>query len=386
MPFRQFVLKIHSRCNLACGYCYMYEYPDQTWRTRPRTMTAETIRATAARIAEHVHRHRLPELRVILHGGEPLLAGAAVIEQITDTIRAELGPTTRAQFHLTTNGVLLTEDLLNLFHRLDIRVSVSMDGGQVAHDRERRFKNGQGSYARVEKGLTLLSATRHRGIYAGILCTVDLRNDPIGVYQDILRFSPPEMDFLLPHGNWDSPPPKRTDKAGHTPYARWLINIFDRWYAAPRRETRIRLFESIILILLGGHSRTEAVGLTPNSLVTVETDGTIEQSDALKTAANGLAATGLDIRRNSFDDALLHPGVAAQHRGRTGLAQQCQRCPVVSTCGGGLYAHRFRTDTGFDNPSVYCPDLFALIRHIERRVRADLTKRDDNLAPVGGNR
>ena len=28
-PFRQFILKVHSRCNLSCSYCYVYEMADQ---------------------------------------------------------------------------------------------------------------------------------------------------------------------------------------------------------------------------------------------------------------------------------------------------------------------------------------------------------------------
>ena len=35
LPFREFVLKIHSRCDLACDYCYMYTMADQSWRDRP---------------------------------------------------------------------------------------------------------------------------------------------------------------------------------------------------------------------------------------------------------------------------------------------------------------------------------------------------------------
>ena len=42
MPFREFVVKIHSRCDLACDYCYMYELADQTWRDRPRKMSDDT--------------------------------------------------------------------------------------------------------------------------------------------------------------------------------------------------------------------------------------------------------------------------------------------------------------------------------------------------------
>jgi uncharacterized protein len=31
--------------------------------------------------------------------------------------------------------------------------------------------------------------------------------------------------------------------------------------------------------------------------------------------------------------------------------------PVRQVCGGGLYAHRYEPNIGFDNPSVYCADL-----------------------------
>ena len=41
-PFEQFIVKIHSRCNLACDYCYMYELADQTWAGRPAVMSRDT--------------------------------------------------------------------------------------------------------------------------------------------------------------------------------------------------------------------------------------------------------------------------------------------------------------------------------------------------------
>lgn len=80
-PFREFVLKVHQRCNLACTYCYVYESPDRSWQTRPRIMSDEVWAAASARIAQHAATHALSGVRVILHGGEPLLAGAANLRQ-----------------------------------------------------------------------------------------------------------------------------------------------------------------------------------------------------------------------------------------------------------------------------------------------------------------
>ena len=74
VPFREFVVKVHSRCDLACDYCYMYELADQTWRDRPRRMSVEIADRAAFRIGEHARAHRMTSVDLILHGGEPLLA------------------------------------------------------------------------------------------------------------------------------------------------------------------------------------------------------------------------------------------------------------------------------------------------------------------------
>ena len=52
-PFQEFVLKVHSRCDLACDYCYVYTMADQGWRGQPVRMSVAMIHQAAARIAEH---------------------------------------------------------------------------------------------------------------------------------------------------------------------------------------------------------------------------------------------------------------------------------------------------------------------------------------------
>lgn len=365
-PFRQFILKLHSRCNLACDYCYMYEMADQSWRSMPRRMSKAVIDRTAVRIAHHAAAHGLARVEVILHGGEPLLAGVDHIDYAVTALRSALPPEVDLIVHVQTNGVLLNEAFLDLFRKLDVRVGVSLDGDEQAHDRHRRRGNGRGTYAEVRRGLRLLTADEYRHLFSGLLCTVDLENDPLSTYESLLEFQPPVVDFLLPHGNWDEPPPKWSDS--RTPYGDWLITIFDRWCATSPRRTRIRLFSEIIRLLCGRHSRSETIGLSPVAVVVVETNGAIEQVDTLKSAYDGAAGTLLHVLRDSFDTALLLPAIAARQIGEQALSHECLSCEIVRTCGGGLYPHRYRTGTGFRNRSVYCGDLYRLVTHIRGRV------------------
>jgi uncharacterized protein len=370
-PLRQFVVKVHSRCNLACGYCYVYRHADQGWRAQPTVMARATMDALAARIGEHARRHALPRVALTLHGGEPLLAGPDRIDHLVGAVRTALPSGTPADVTVQTNGTLVDDAFLALAVRHRIGIGVSVDGGRVAHDRHRRHADGRPSFGEVAALLRRLAEARYRDVYAGLLCTVDPANDPVATYEELIAFAPPQLDLLLPHGNWSARPPGH-DPAVGTPYADWLVAVFDRWYDAPRRETGIRLFESVISLLLGGPSRSEVVGGVPADAVTVETDGSLEGTDALKSTAPGLAVTGLDVWRHSFDDAAAHPVLRAQRDGPRALAHACRRCPAVGVCGGGLYAHRYGADGGFGHPSVYCRDLYRLIRHVRGRITADL--------------
>lgn len=399
VPFRQFLLKIHSRCNLACDYCYVYESVDQSWRDRPRAMAPGTVRRTAAHIAEHARAHGLTEVHVVLHGGEPLLVGAARLDAVLRELTGALDGVADLRVSMQTNGLRLVEDpaLLPVLARHGVRIGVSIDGTAATHDRHRRRPSGRGSHADVARALNLLADGPYRELYAGLLCTIDLAADPVETYEALLGFSPPRLNLLLPHGTWHTPPPGlagRTAPPGTAPgptpaepvpYARWLCAVFDRWYDAPRRETGVRLFEEILVLLLGGTARSEVVGLTPVDLVVVETDGTIEQADSLKVTYPGAPATGLDVFRHTFADAARQEAFRVRQRGRAGLAPVCAACPRSAVCGGGLYAHRYHpgaTPTPFAVPSVYCADLAALVDHITDRLRRDITDLRTTATPV----
>lgn len=371
-PIHEFVLKLHARCNLACDYCYLYEMADQSWRDRPPVVSSHTIRQTVARIAEHVSAHRLGRIKVVLHGGEPLLAGARRVEGLHAELLRAVPPGTAVDLVVQTNATLLDADWLRVLDRLGIRIGVSVDGGGAAHDRHRRRRDGAGSYASVARALTLLGRPENRHLFAGLLCTVDLANDPLDTYEDLLRWRPPMVDFLLPHGNWSTPPPGWTGAPGLHPYGDWLVTVFDRWYGSRPLPTEVRLFGDVLSLVLGGRARTDQVGLSPYSAVVVETDGSIEQTDSLKSAYHGAAATGLSVMANSFDDVLALPSMAARQLGYDALAPACRACPMGRVCGGGSYVHRYRAGTGFRNPSVYCADLFRLVTHVRGVVGRDV--------------
>jgi len=158
--FQQFVLKVHSRCDLACDHCYIYHGHDQGWTDRPTVMTEETARVIGRRIAGHARTHRLGRVYVVLHGGEPLLAGVSRLAGIISALRAEVAGVCELYLRIHTNGVQLSERFCDLFVSADVKVGISLDGGRAANDLHRRYLDGRSSYNQVVRAINLLRENR----------------------------------------------------------------------------------------------------------------------------------------------------------------------------------------------------------------------------------
>jgi uncharacterized protein len=369
--FTQFVIKIQSRCNLNCTYCYVYNAQDNGWRRQPMTMSEPTAAVAGRRIAEHAERFGLGTVDIVFHGGEPLIAGPNALDVYASIFNREICSTAEVRLGVQTNGTLLSEEFLKVFDRWGIKVGVSLDGSRDTHDRRRHHPDGRGSHNSTVRAIRALASAEYRHLFSGLLCVVDVEADPLSCYLELARLGPPAIDFLLPHANWDRPP-RGLGNPRRAVYADWLITVFDAWYEEQRRAPGIRLFEEIIGLLLAFPVRSESVGLSPSTVAIIEANGDIEQVDSLKTAYDGASGTGLNIHSHSLERALREPITVARQAGAEGLSQVCAPCPLSEVCGGGHFAHRYRTGSGFLNPSVYGPDLAKLITHIGTRIYADL--------------
>jgi len=371
IPFHTFILKVASRCNLDCDYCYIYRSPDVSWRTRPHFMEIDIGRLVAQRISEHVAKHSLEEIDVVFHGGEPLLAGASRIDALASLVR-EIVPV-KVSFGLQTNGTLIDEEILKVLLKHEVRIGLSLDGPGKANDRHRLNHAGKSSYEAVLKAIELIrSNPEWLHLYGGLLAVIDLRNDPVELYRFYSELNARSVDLLLPDFNHDRRPWRK--QPGYTPeiaYGQWLARFFDVWFSEGSLM-EIKFFEEVLTLMLGGRSGLESIGLTPVDLVIVESDGDIEPVDTLKTSSRAATNLGLNIRSHSFDDALQHPAIRSRLMGSAVLCETCQKCPELEVCGGGYIPHRFREANGFLNPSIYCEDLQYLLGVMRNRVKENL--------------
>ena len=361
--FSSFLVKVASRCNLDCDYCYVYHHADQSWRSMPKILAQKHREELAERLAEYAAVTDLKRCTVIFHGGEPLLVGAYSLAKFAELIRSTVP--IHVDISLQTNGLLLNDQALDVLARADIGISLSLDGPRAANDRHRVTRKGKSSFQRTEAALKRLEA--RPSVFTGVIAVIDATISPEVLFDYFKQFSIPQIDFLLPDAHWQRLPPGRSDDPGL--YERWLIQAFDLWldqYA----HIPVRTFEALLDAVTGLPSGTDAFGFGDVSLLSIETDGTYHDLDVLKVTQDGATRLFGSVSDTPISE-VGHSAQIIQHRlllRKEGLNSQCQSCEIVDICGGGSLPHRF-DGVSLTNPTVYCIEMKRLVKHVNNRLQ-----------------
>lgn len=371
VPFSSFVIKIASRCNLDCSYCYEYNMGDDSWKHMPKYMSIDIFEKILCRIREHASYHDFSNISISLHGGEPLLVGHSLFTSYQEKIQ-EILTDMDLFVGIQTNGVLIDREFVKIFEKYDVSIGISLDGPPKVNDVFRFYHNKKGSGKDVESKLALIQNSE---VFGGILSVINIDSDPVEIWHYLASFNPPVIDFLFPHAHWGNTSGE-SDLAKIEHYGDWLISIFDDWFSGYKSEIRIRFFEEIIYRLFGQKGSLESLGVEEVSLLTIGVNGQYEQVDTMKSVYPGANLTKLNIIEHSLNDVLEHKSIEARQNGLQGLCEKCNNCEIVNVCGGGYYPHRYSAENEFMNPSVYCSALFKLINHINSVLKNKLIKNE----------
>ncbi len=134
-------LHIAHDCNLACRYCFAEE---GEYHGKRELMSFETGRAALDFLIANSGNRR--NLEVDFFGGEPLLNFQVVKDLVAYGREQEKLHNKNFRFTLTTNGVLLDDEVMEFANREMANVVLSIDGRKAVHDHMRPFPKGAGSY------------------------------------------------------------------------------------------------------------------------------------------------------------------------------------------------------------------------------------------------
>ena len=360
-PITQLLVKVAARCNIDCSYCYWFR--DAAVYDKPKLMSAEVLRQLVSRIEEHVSEHHLPDLPIILHGGEPLLWGVDNFNHFAEACAAITARTgSIIPIAVTTNGVLIDDGWLDCFEAHRISVAISLDGPAHIHDLHRKTFQGGGTHEAVARAARLLVS---RDVRVSALAVCNPAYPPRDYVDFFADCGITHYDIMIPDATVDEKPPA---------IAGFYNGLFDLWLEANRSRpaVNIRIVTDMVTALLGNDSPTEGVGYNPVELCTVMTDGSVEAHDVLRIAGDGFTRTTFNIFDHALDEVRSEPRWQAARDASINLAAKCQKCKFMKACGGGYLPHRFSKANGYDNPSVYCDDLYAMFENMRNVLEQHL--------------
>jgi uncharacterized protein len=362
MKIDKTVVKVASRCNINCTYCYMYNLGDLSYKSQPKFIADSTTRNFAEKMLLHAKKHNLKTVSIIIHGGEPLLMSKVNMQNFINHFDIIKEENIGVRFALQTNGILVDDEWCDFFKLHHIGIGVSLDGNKEINDRSRVDKNGNGTYDSVIRGIDIL---RKNNITHGILSVLNVEADPIDYYESFKEVNIASLDVLLLEMNYDN---KHLYYPQNITVAEWYISLFDRWYNDKDRKFSIRIFNVLIKEILGQEQGIDALGVAENNVLVLETDGGLEAVDVLKMCGDSFTKNDLNINSNDIDEIAGSDLIDVYYNSGRYLPEKCLACPVGDICGGGYLPHRYSAEKGFNNPSVYCNDLLKIITHIQNTV------------------
>ena len=121
LPFHHLIFNTTYKCNLSCKYCYI------SATSIGKSIDAKTIEYSILKCLNHINDDS--ELTVLFQGGEALLEYDTMQKALE-----RLGEQPRIRYQIQTNGMLITNDIMNFFEKYKFHVSFSLDSNVHEHN------------------------------------------------------------------------------------------------------------------------------------------------------------------------------------------------------------------------------------------------------------
>ncbi len=343
-PLQSLVLNLTNQCNLSCQYCYEFgEDKVATPSGKPKFMSTEVAQASVDHLFASAQGRRAVHLTFF--GGETLM-NFPLLKWVVDYATAKAREHGQyLDFSLTTNGTLLTPEIIDFLVEHRIGVTVSMDGPKEQHDALRVYANGKGSYdVLAPKVKALIAQHSTRPIAARVTLTRQVTN-----VKEIFHHLREEFGFAEVGFAPVTAAPKRL----YTIEANHLDRIFEQfkelaaeyrdWALAGRQHGFSNVSDTLAELHAGiNKSHPCGAGL---GLVGVGPSGDIAPChrfvDSDSHALGNVLAGGLDREKQQ----------AFLDRGHISAKFDCHSCFARPLCAGGCHHEAFVRygDTGHPN-------------------------------------
>jgi len=329
-PFSLLIKPASADCNLHCTYCFYLDrsalYPETKRHRMPDKVLAQMIFSYM--------KTEQKQYTFGWQGGEPTLMGVDFFRRVTELQQKYGRSGTLVTNGLQTNATLIDEEFAKHLAKYKFLVGVSLDGPENIHNRYRITADGRGSYTDVLRGIEHL---KQNNVEFNILTLVTSANVKKG--RDVYRFLC-DMGFFyhqyIPCVEFD-------DKGSPMPFSingeEWgdfLCEIFDEWIKRDTRKVSVRLFDSILALMVDNERNVCRMGNNCCQYFVVEHNGDIYPCDFFVDSDKRLG----NIMNDSWEELQTSPRYIEFGRKKALWNEECNHCEHLKYCSGDCLKHR----------------------------------------------
>ncbi|MBI2441542.1 MAG: anaerobic sulfatase maturase [Lentisphaerae bacterium] len=329
-PFSLLIKPAGPDCNLECAYCF--------YRSRGALFPETPMHRMSMDILEKVIASYMatdqPVYAFAWQGGEPLLMGLDFFQSVIQLQKRFGRNGAVAQNSLQTNGLLITDELAKHFFQYRFLLGVSLDGPESIHNIYRVNAAGAGSFAAVWRGIECL---RRQGVDFNILTLVTQANVRQGsaVY-GYLRDQGLHFHQYIPCVEADERGALANFSIMGEAWGEFLCAVYDEWIKDDTRRVSVRLFDSILNLLVDGRKVDCTMRAACDTYVVVEHNGAIYPCDFHVDSKWRLG----NIRETSWEQVFTQSVYRQFIHQKSEWNETCSVCQWRRLCAGDCLKHR----------------------------------------------
>lgn len=329
-PFSLLVKPASADCNLRCEYCFYLDRSKLYPETRSHRMSDEVLK----RMVSTYMRTWQPQYAFGWQGGEPTIMGVDFFRRVVELQMKYGREGSSVANGLQTNGTLIDDEFAAHLAKYSFLVGISLDGPQELHDHYRRTADSRGSHADVLRGVECL---KRNGVEYNVLTLVNSINVNHGktVYQYLCDMGILYHQYIPCVEFQDNGEPMPFSVSGPE-WGEFLCQIFDEWAQGDTRRVSIRLFDSIVALLVDGTPNVCHMAPDCCQYFVVEHNGDVYPCDFFVDTNRRLG----NIAEETWEQIQSSADYRSFGRDKSRYSDACRSCEYLRVCLGDCQKHR----------------------------------------------
>lgn len=346
------IVHLTNCCNLKCSYCYLQKNSEIIYLTNENI---DTLIYSFKIICEY---NRKRPIKVIFHGGEPLLVDVTLFENLLIQFLS-INPVVR--FGIQTNLTLLNERHIRLFQIYNFSVGFSLDGYNEKQNSFRINCNGKSVYQEVIENYRKLKINN---VKCGAV--ISLNKYHIGHEKELLDFI--QHNELKCNIRPFYPTSEVDKKYALTvyEYADFFTKIFDIWFEQDKEYDTFLVSEFVNYIKKFFELENVKTLCTQreecsNKYLCIDSNSNCYPCNRVY----GIRCFYLgNLQTDSIDEIMNNNICKTGNRWNILSANECSKCEIASKCYGGCGAVAFSTQSSWYKKDYYCEAYKIISEHI----------------------